>query len=72
MNYLRKNYDELGYKEVISPNLYNKKIFFNYIFVIGEKEEKENSINVRSNNENLGLMSIQEMIDICENKSKLD
>lgn len=60
-----------------STNTLNKKIrlaeklCFNYIFVIGEKEEKENSINVRSNNENLGLMSIQEMIDICENKSKL-
>ena len=27
MSYLRKNYDELGYKEVISPNLYNKKLW---------------------------------------------
>tara|TARA_B100000886_G_scaffold71038_2_gene45226 strand:+ start:39974 stop:41173 length:1200 start_codon:yes stop_codon:yes gene_type:complete len=27
MSYLRKNYDELGYKEVITPNLYNKKLW---------------------------------------------
>ncbi len=27
MGYLRKNYQDLGYKEVITPNLYNKKLW---------------------------------------------
>jgi threonyl-tRNA synthetase len=27
MDFLRKNYQDLGYKEVITPNLYNKKLW---------------------------------------------
>ena len=53
-----------------STNTLNKKIRnaeklkFNYIFVIGEKEEESNMINVRINKKTLGLMNIKEFIEL--------
>lgn len=74
LNYAKslKNYFE-EYETVIddSANTLNKKIRsaeklkFNYIFVVGEQEEKNNSINVRIRNKNIGQKTIDEMINIC-------
>lgn len=55
-----------------SSNTLNKKIRnaeklrFNYIFVVGEKEEESNTINIRKGNKRIGVLKLDEIINICE------
>ena len=47
-----------------------EKLCFNYIFVIGEKEEESNSINIRKGNKRIGVINVDEVIKMC-NKENL-
>ena len=68
---VKSNFDE--YETVLddSTNTLNKKIRsaeklkFNYIFVVGEQEEENNTINVRKMNKNIGQKTIDEMLNLC-------
>lgn len=68
---VKSNFDEYEIVLDDSTNTLNKKIRsaeklkFNYIFVVGEQEEENNTINVRKMNKNIGQKSITEMLDIC-------
>ena len=44
-----------------------EKLKFNYIFVVGEKEEESNLINVRVRKNVLGTKTIEETLELCEN-----
>ena len=44
-----------------------EKLKFNYIFVVGEKEEESNLINIRARKNVLGTKTIEETLELCEN-----
>lgn len=68
---VKSNFDEYEIVLDDSTNTLNKKIRsaeklkFNYIFVVGEQEEENNTINVRKMNKNIGQKTIDEMLNIC-------
>ena len=43
-----------------------EKLKFNYIFVVGEKEEEANTINIRFRKKVLGTKSIEETLELCQ------
>ena len=43
-----------------------EKLKFNYIFVVGEKEEESNTINIRIRKNVLGTRSIEETLELCQ------
>ena len=43
-----------------------EKLKFNYIFVVGEKEEDSESINIRVRTKVLGTKTIEETLKLCE------
>ena len=58
-----------------STETFNKKIRnaeklkFNYILVVGEKEEESNVVNVRMHKKNLGMMDLNQLKEIFEKTS---
>ena len=61
-----------------SSNTLNKKIRnaeklrFNYIFVVGEQEEDNNSINIRKGNKRVGVMLIDDVLNMCKKDNLYD
>ena len=45
-----------------------EKLKFNYIFVVGEKEEEANTINIRIRKKVLGTRSIEETLELCQSE----
>jgi hypothetical protein len=43
---------------------------YNYIFVIGEKEESAGTVNIRKGHTVLGMKMMNEAFDMCENEYK--
>ena len=61
-----------------SSNTLNKKIRnaeklrFNYIFVVGEQEEDNNTINIRKGNKRVGVMLIDDVLNMCKKDNLYD
>jgi len=52
--------------ETLNKKIRNaEKMKFNYVFVLGEEEENNNTINIRIRNNRLGLKNIEETLEIC-------
>ncbi len=57
--------------EKIGKKIRNAEVLkYNYIFVVGEKEESSGTVNIRKGNAVLGMKTINEAFDMCENEYK--
>jgi threonyl-tRNA synthetase len=57
--------------EKIGKKIRNAEVLkYNYIFVVGQNEESANTVNIRKGNEILGMKTINEAFDMCENEYK--
>lgn len=75
LEYRNKIKSEFSQYHDNSTETFNKKIRnaeklkFNYILVVGEKEEESNMVNVRMHKKNLGMMDLNQLKEIFEKTS---
>lgn len=74
---VRRHFEEYHVFLDESNNTLNKKIRnaeklkFNYIFVVGEKEKKDSTVNIRFRKKILGIFSIKNAMELVDTEHKL-